>query len=388
MLNAAVYCTKNLYIDELFGCLQKYRDADTEHSINFSLFFSLEKLEKVVSRNIDYGIYILVIENGDMVSMNYARALYNLCENCEMILLLHSEEYLLQARLDCPKAQVCLLSDPLGITAALHTAEDRISKTDAFHKSIEINTHEGKKLIPYAQILYIEYEDKRLNYHLTDRSVIISRTIRVPMAEYLSTLLEDKRFIRPHRAFVINIERAMAFDSKGILMEDGKRICVSKLIEKPVLKEWKSIIMSKQPRMTHLNAAIRYCESHVQQLEFLRMQPFAQCIIRVDVDSFGIPFDFVFMFVNEALCKLEGKTEKELMGASFYDVFANADSKWLPQYYATAYNGDSRTFESYSPEIGKTLKIVCYQISMGYCGCILSEIVEAEKPKKGKEPEA
>lgn len=102
--------------------------------------------------------------------------------------------------------------------------------------------------------------------------------------------------------------------------------------------------------------------------------PLAFCIIDVLKDDLGNIFDFAFVYLNEALAKLEGKQVSDLLGKHFYQVFDNTDTKWLTFYGDVAYGGQANNFVSYSPEIGKYLNIQCYQIASGRCGCLLTDV--------------
>lgn len=102
----------------------------------------------------------------------------------------------------------------------------------------------------------------------------------------------------------------------------------------------------------------------------------AYCVIRVLVDDNGAPYDWEFLYLNDALAKIEGKTKEELLNHRFFEVFPDADPKWFDYYYPAAYEGKSFTFEEISDEIGLYLKIRCFPIEYGYCGCILENVKE------------
>ena len=71
--------------------------------------------------------------------------------------------------------------------------------------------------------------------------------------------------------------------------------------------------------------------------------------------------------------QLEGKTLEQMLNHSFYDIFANADKKWLVAYADVALNGGKRTIYDYSSEVNKDLEIYCFQPQEGYCACLLLE---------------
>ena len=106
-----------------------------------------------------------------------------------------------------------------------------------------------------------------------------------------------------------------------------------------------------------------------------RYNPNGFCLIHVDLNDDGAPVDWTFIYVNEALCRMEGKTEEELTGHRFYDLFPDGSRKWLDYYYKAAYEHKSVSFDDVSEEIGYYLHIDAYPTDdVGYCICMLHDI--------------
>ncbi len=102
--------------------------------------------------------------------------------------------------------------------------------------------------------------------------------------------------------------------------------------------------------------------------------PMPFCVIELVFDSNGRGIDFIFKYCNKAMERLENKTLDQMINMSFYEVFENGDKKWLVTYADVALNGTSRIIESYSPEIGRNLKIYCFQPKQNFCACALIEV--------------
>lgn len=118
-----------------------------------------------------------------------------------------------------------------------------------------------------------------------------------------------------------------------------------------------------------------FAESNRVLATCLDRMPIAVAIIHMQVDEANIPVDFTFVYANEALAKLENVPLDKLIGASFYkDLFPEGDKKWLLPYWDTACNGRAQTLKDYSPEIGRFLEISCYQLTYGYCACIVTNV--------------
>ncbi len=99
------------------------------------------------------------------------------------------------------------------------------------------------------------------------------------------------------------------------------------------------------------------------------------CIIRVELDKAGQPFDWTFIHANEELARIEGKPLDEIIGHRFYELFPEGDRKWLNYYYEAAYLGKSVSFDEISDEIGLYLHVEAYPTDRkGYCSCVICDI--------------
>lgn len=106
----------------------------------------------------------------------------------------------------------------------------------------------------------------------------------------------------------------------------------------------------------------------------------AYCVIKILVDDEGEPYDWEFVYLNDALAKIEGVEKERLLTHSFMEIFPNADKKWFNYYYPAAFENKSFVFEEVSEEIGTVLRIRCFPVEYGYCGCILEDVTnEFEK---------
>ena len=107
--------------------------------------------------------------------------------------------------------------------------------------------------------------------------------------------------------------------------------------------------------------------------EIYDKSPFAFCVIKVITVGETVK-DFSFEYANEALATLEGVRLDDLLGKSFCSIFPNADNKWMSVYGDTALCGTYHEITDYSAEINKHIRVQCYQLSKGYCGCLLTDV--------------
>lgn len=134
------------------------------------------------------------------------------------------------------------------------------------------------------------------------------------------------------------------------------------------------IRMTRQQRQQVLSHDEEQLKTSWDPCNILENMPLAFCVIELIFDENYHGIDFVFRYCNKEMEKLEGKTLEEMMNNSFYEVFKNGDKKWLVAYADVALNGGQRVLESFSPEINANLRIYCYQLKPGFCGCLLVKL--------------
>ena len=114
--------------------------------------------------------------------------------------------------------------------------------------------------------------------------------------------------------------------------------------------------------------------------------PLAFCVIRVDLDENGEPVDWTFLYCNEALAEIEGRSQNELLGHRFYEMFPKCDRDWVKPYYKAAYEKIPIEFDTFTLIEGKYLHVNCIPLDEpGLCGCILKFTQSEEDYKRSLE---
>ena len=125
--------------------------------------------------------------------------------------------------------------------------------------------------------------------------------------------------------------------------------------------------------------------SELELLEkYFGSMPQAFCLLEILLDSNKIPYDFRFIYLNNAMAQLEGFPKEELTGSRFYQLFPKGDRKWMGFFYGAAFERKIyRLRRFYSPEIHKYLRISCYPWpGSSLCACLVTdetELVQAER---------
>ena len=130
------------------------------------------------------------------------------------------------------------------LVKAVKRAEERIN-TKAEKVSIDMLMHnlrqirqplkmklcipsvKGFQVVELKDIIYCEASSSYTNFHFTNRSVICASK---PIHEY-ETLLQDNRFVRIHKSYVVNLEYIKEYlkgDGGSVVLTNGQEIEVSR----------------------------------------------------------------------------------------------------------------------------------------------------------------
>ena len=124
--------------------------------------------------------------------------------------------------------------------------------------------------------------------------------------------------------------------------------------------------------------------AELEMLEkYFGTMPQAFSLLEVLVNEREEPYDFRFIYLNEAAAKLNCMSRRSLFGSRFYQVYPQGDKKWLAFLYDAAFRHRPHILRKfYSPEINKYLKIIYYPWTGNHiCASIMTdetELVEAD----------
>lgn len=101
-----------------------------------------------------------------------------------------------------------------------------------------IKTREGIVSVSVSDIEYIENAARVLEVHLKDENSIKSIFIRKSFDEEIREMEADRRFMRVHKSFLINMNYVKRLTQDSCYMESGKNIPISKTKAADVKKEY------------------------------------------------------------------------------------------------------------------------------------------------------
>ncbi|NLE14383.1 two component transcriptional regulator, LytTR family [Sphaerochaeta associata] len=93
--------------------------------------------------------------------------------------------------------------------ATLSLAASKLDPSD--EHVLTVKTHAGIQVIRPSEILFCEYSKHTVIYTLTDGRTVRSKVIQGTFSRYIERTLHDKRFIRPHVSYVLNMDYVESF---------------------------------------------------------------------------------------------------------------------------------------------------------------------------------
>lgn len=90
--------------------------------------------------------------------------------------------------------------------------------------ALTLPTAAGLRVLPFAQIEYIECTQHIVHFHLTSGEAVASLSQRVPFLRLATPLLADGRFIQTHRSYLVNLAEVRLLTAGEVQMHSGARL--------------------------------------------------------------------------------------------------------------------------------------------------------------------
>lgn len=214
-------------------------------------------------------------------------------------------------------------------------------------------------------ILYLTHEGQRTVFHLLDGREIPTP---IPLKTVVSCFPEAD-FWSIQKGVVVAKRYVISIEGKGLYtMTDGQHF--QGRGRNPAEHKRRADQLRVLPSTT-AGKGTPIPQSLLERCRLMDNAPIAFCVIELVFASDGRGIDFVFRYCNKAMEALQGISGKDTLGRSFYEIFPDGDRKWIVPYADVAMNGNVREITDYSPEIGKTLRVFCFQPEPGFCACLL-----------------
>lgn len=118
---------------------------------------------------------------------------------------------------------------PVDRDKLFSTLDLAASRVDTGHeRSVAVKSKGGFKYISIDDILYIEYRNHLVSYHLQSGEVISPPTLRIGFTEYMEKTHKEDDFIRCHESIAVKTAAIDKLSKTGIILSNKEEIPVSK----------------------------------------------------------------------------------------------------------------------------------------------------------------
>ncbi len=115
--------------------------------------------------------------------------------------------------------------DKGALFAALDLATEKVGFGE--ETLVTIKTREGLRTLSANSVTCCEYVRHTVNYTLVNGEQVETSTISGSFAEHVVPLLQDRRFIQPHAAFIVNMSCVVRLSKDGFTMKGGAFVPIS-----------------------------------------------------------------------------------------------------------------------------------------------------------------
>ncbi len=98
-------------------------------------------------------------------------------------------------------------------------------------QGLSVKLKGGVASILYDRIAYVEVLNRKVRFHMTDKSI---KELAGSLADYEERLLSQPQFTRTHRAFIVNLDQIQELDKLNALTFSGECVPVSRRLAREV----------------------------------------------------------------------------------------------------------------------------------------------------------
>jgi len=227
MINIAICDDYPAQLKILTSLLDKYLRERPGVELEYTCFSSGVDLLKSLAAGNKYNLLLLDIIMPDINGIELAVKIREYNKNAAMIFLTVSRDHALEAY---GVSAVQYILKPIKMYT-LFPVLDNVIPTLFQEKEryFLVSTPNSDIKIPFSSIICVELNHRRLKIYLENGKILLSKYIRTTFTDTAAPLLQDNRFICPHKSYVINIDQTIELTKNEFLMKNDITVPVSRL---------------------------------------------------------------------------------------------------------------------------------------------------------------
>ena len=227
MIHTAICDDYPAQLKILTTLLDKYLKERPGIEMQYDCFSSGVELLKNMAAGKSYDLLLLDIIMPEINGIELAGRIREYTEKAAMIFLTVSKDHALEAY---GVSAVQYILKPVKVQTLFPVLDDVIpTLKQKKERYFLLTAPESDIKIPFSSIVCIELNHRRLKVYLDNGKVLFSKYIRTTFTETVLPLLQDDRFFRPHKSFVVNVEKAEELTKNEFIMKNDIIVPVSRL---------------------------------------------------------------------------------------------------------------------------------------------------------------
>ena len=225
MIRIAICDDNPQELEIIHDMVQDFMKENPDTDLSVRCFHSACDLLAAIQNGGSFHVYLLDIVMPRINGIDVGESIRKTDELAIIIYLTSSQDYALESFSVFPFQY---LLKPIPGSALFEVLKKAILKINVEKAQfLSVKTQEGIFAVRFHQILYVEYCNHRLVFHLLDGSTLVSVSSREPFDQRASELLKDSRFVRPHVSYVINMQHVHTISANKFMMTNETSVPIS-----------------------------------------------------------------------------------------------------------------------------------------------------------------
>lgn len=230
-------------LQQVYALLNEYGRTSPADQLSISVYEDPDMLIRDITARSFCDLYILDVQMPRMSGIALGQYIRERDDACLIIYQTVTTDYAFEAY---SVSAFQYLLKPLSrekLFPVLDKAVFQLSSRK--EEGMVVKTAGGVSYVPYHTINYIEQRNRSMEFHLVTGHSVTSLCLRESIDKTLAGLLEDGRFLRPHKSYVVNMDRIRQYEGDAMVLESGDVLPIAKSRAAMAKKEYLDYLARK-----------------------------------------------------------------------------------------------------------------------------------------------
>lgn len=199
--------------------LEAWLEEHPELDVSLRTFPSGRELAVRLEAGDGFELYLLDVLMPEINGIILGQAIRERDSRATIVYLTSSPDYAIQSY---DVRAFHYLLKPFGareLYPVLDDLAERYSRAQA--ATLPVRTHEGVVPVRLADLVCTELKSHAVHCHLSDGNTVVSQTLRSSFDQFLSPLLEDRRFLKVGASYAVNLSFVQSLSGREFHMAGG-----------------------------------------------------------------------------------------------------------------------------------------------------------------------